>query len=215
MGKVLRRRCGRDVGSGAAWTVPCDVRSPVPAAGGNRPRDVISTRPTAGMPSVLDSLERYPDVSVPSAVPLGGFGCPGACATRDEDDGVVAVRVLTVVRGPGARGALRYRRPRRGAPRTRPVRRSRRRAEHGVPARPRRRARCLVRPTPGAVASRGPPRSRRPWWPLRARPGSTGIDGDLARRVTVCSAERTAAAVPFSQDGYSAICCTRPTGVSP
>jgi len=49
------------------------------------------------MPSVLDSLERYPDVSVPSAVPLGGFGCPGACATRDEDDGVVAVRVLTVV----------------------------------------------------------------------------------------------------------------------
>ena len=48
---------------------------------------------------MLDSLERYPDVSVPSAVPLGGFGCPGACATRDEDDGVVAVRVLTVVVG--------------------------------------------------------------------------------------------------------------------
>ena len=45
--------------------------------------------------------------------------------------------------------------------------------------------------------------------------GAAWIDGDLARRVTVCSAERTAAAVPFSQDGYSAICCTRPTGVSP
>ena len=187
MGKVLRRRRGRDVGSGTAWTVPCDVGSPVPAAGRNRPRDVIETRPTAGMQSALDSWRGTP-IRPRSGVPLGGVGCPGAWrhprrrCRRGRRPG------LDRRRGPGARGALRYRRPRCGALRTGWVRRSRRRAEHGVPARPRRWARCLVRPTPGAVAdavAQSLLMARRAHGDRRGRCGR-GLDRrDLARRVTV------------------------------